>query len=84
MTRITAAIIANDPEVYAASFGTPETKFGLYIGTWDTAPSGWKRPRDLVISSLIYESAEQAKAAAEQLIASVRAEAAGSPRRKPA
>ena len=72
MTRLTAAIIQADDRVYASAFGPINGKYGLYVGTIDEAPSGWERPRDLLTSEPIYETAEAAKDAAESLIRSVR------------
>jgi hypothetical protein len=68
ISRLTAVRIASDPEVYASSFGPIEGKYGLYIGTYDEAPSGWKRPRDLMTSDPIYDTPEAAKIAGEGVI----------------
>ena len=54
MTRLTAMLIQGDPEVYASSFGPIDGKYGLYVGTLDEAPSGHKRPRDLLTSEAVY------------------------------
>jgi hypothetical protein len=72
MTRITAMLIQGDPEVYASSFGPIDGKYGLYVGTLDEAPSGHKRPRDLLTSEPVYATAEEAKSAAEQVIKQIR------------
>lgn len=72
MTRLTAMLIQNDSEVYASSFGPIDGKYGLYVGTLDEAPSGHKRPRDLLTSEPIYMSPEEAKSAAERVIHKVR------------
>jgi hypothetical protein len=73
MTRLTAELIKNDPEVYASAFGPDEAgKFGLYIGTFSESPSGWKRPRDLLTSEPIYDTAEAAKLAGEKVLTDVR------------
>lgn len=72
MNRLTAAIIANDENVYASFFGPVDGKFGLYIGTMDEAPSGHKRPRDLLSSQPIYLSQKEAKNAAQEIIDSVK------------
>lgn len=68
MTRITAHIIANDPGVYASSYGPVDGKYGIYIGTLEETPSGHKRPRLLLTSKAIYESHETAQQAAEETL----------------
>ena len=72
ISRLTAVLIINDPEVYAASYGPFNGKFGLYVGTMNYSPSGQPRPRDLVTSEAVYESAEEAKRAAELVIQTIR------------
>lgn len=74
MTRLTAILIAQDPEVYSSSYGPINGKFGLYIGTLEETPSGCKRPRDLLTSEPIYDSAAAAQGAGDSIIASVKAE----------
>lgn len=73
MTRLTALFIQNDSQVYGTSFGPVDGKFGAYIGTWDETPSGCSRPRHLLTSEPIYATADEAKTAAEKIIADVRA-----------
>jgi len=77
MTRLTAAIIANDPEVFASCFGPVDGMYGLYIGTLDETPSGCKRPRDLISSEPIYSSKGKAIAAAQEIIDGLRTERGG-------
>ena len=73
MTRLTKLIIENDPAVYAAVY--PEgKKFGLYIGTLETCPSGSKRARDLLTSVPVYDTAEEAVEAGNKIIAECRAD----------
>lgn len=69
MTRLTQMIIQEDPNVYASSYGPVEGKFGLYVGTVDYSPSGCERPRTLLTSKPIYETAEAAQIVAAAILA---------------
>jgi hypothetical protein len=72
ISRLTAAIIRDDPEVYASSYGPFKDKFGLYIGTYSRSPSGFPRPRDLITSDPVYTSPEEAQQAATAIIESIK------------
>lgn len=54
------------------AIGPVDGKYGLYVGTLDETPSGSQRPRDLLTSQPIYETAEAAQCAGEKLIAQIR------------
>ncbi len=73
MTRITALLIAEDPNVAAGAWGPVDGKFGVYIGTMDESPSGNMRPRALLTSKTIYATAAEAQAEAERVLAEARA-----------
>ena len=74
MTELTRLTILGDPKVYATAFGpTPEGMFGIYIGTIDETPSGCERPRVLLTSSGVYETAEAAMEAGQRIIREIRA-----------
>ena len=66
MTRLTAMLIADDPEVYGASFGPVDGKFGLYVGTIV------KTSQPIYATAPIYATTEAAKDAAEAVIAEAR------------
>jgi hypothetical protein len=69
VTRLTALLITgDDPDLSIMSYGPIAGKFGLYIGTMSESPSGFPRPRPLLTSEPIYESAETAEAAARAAI----------------
>ena len=72
MTAYTAMLIAENDSVYASSW-PQDGKYCLYIGMMDKAPSGWERPRDLLTSKPIFDSADAAKQAGEKIIADVKA-----------
>ena len=72
MTLYTQMLIAENETVYASSW-PKDGKFCLYIGMMDEAPSGWQRPRDLLTSEPIYDTAIAAREAGEKIIAEVRA-----------
>lgn len=67
MTRLTAMLIQEDPEVYASSFGPIDGKYGLYVGTLDE-----KRPRTLLTSEPVYSTPQEASQAAENVIQRIR------------
>ena len=74
MTRLTAWILQT-AELEVVSYGPgpdPNGKYGFYIGTYDEAPSGSKRPRALVTSDPIYETPTDATQAALKLLETVR------------
>jgi hypothetical protein len=71
MTNLTLMLLQRD-DVYGSSYGPTEGKFGLYVGFMDESPSESPRPRTLLTSEPIYETAEAAKAAAEDVIAKAR------------
>lgn len=74
MTRITAMIIQDDPNVYVSAFGPlPSGEFGLYIGTFSESPSGCMRPRHLLQSEGGYKTAEDAVTAGNLIIEEVKA-----------
>jgi hypothetical protein len=69
MTRLTALrITADDPDLCVSAYGPVEGKFGVYIGTVDHAPSGWPRPRILLTSDAVYETADIATEAANRIV----------------
>ena len=73
MTRLTAMLIQNDPGVYASAIGPVDNgEFGIYIGTLDESPSGWKRPRMLLTSNGGYKTVEEALKAGREMIEKVR------------
>ena len=78
MTRLTAIIIQGDDNVSGSSYGPVDGKFGLYVGTVDHSPSGCERPRPLLTSEPIYSTAEEARKAAENVIAETRSNPAKS------
>jgi hypothetical protein len=75
MTRLTALAIKSDPEIWAGSIKYEDGRFGIYVGTYTTSPSGSKRPRTLLTGPPKYSTSLEACEAAEALIADVRGEA---------
>jgi hypothetical protein len=73
MTQLTAIMIIEDENVVASSYGPVDGKFGLYIGTVAFSPSGCERPRPLLTSDPIYATAEEARTAAETIVAKTKA-----------
>lgn len=71
MTRLTAAIIATDENVFASYIGPVHGRYGIYIGM-DETPSGYKRPRDLLSSKPVFKTRHKAKHAGQALIKDVR------------
>jgi hypothetical protein len=61
-----------DESAFASSYGPVEGKFGVYVGMMDESPSGYQRPRDLLTSKPIYNSAEEAKGEAERILAGIK------------
>jgi len=61
MTLFTKLRIQNDPECHAAALGPMGNgRYGVYIGTYDESPSGSVRPRVLLTSDGVYETADEA------------------------
>ena len=69
MTRLTAAVIQGDENVFASSYGPVDGKFGIYVGTVDFSPSGCERPRALLTSEPTYATADEARMAADDIVA---------------
>lgn len=73
ISRKTALIIAEDPDVHAASVGPMlNGKFGLFIATYDESPSGFKRHRPILTSDGVYDTAAEATEAASKIISEVK------------
>ncbi len=73
MTRLTAFLItADDPNLSVSFYGPVDGAFGIYIGTMDESPSGCPRPRPLLTSKPLYQTAEAATFFAKQLVTEAR------------
>jgi hypothetical protein len=74
MTQYTAHIIETDQQVHAAAIGPfPNDKFGVYIGTYDEAPSGSKRPMILLTSDGVFDTPAEALEQGQLVIDQIRA-----------
>jgi len=73
MTELTRLRIVSDPDVFASAIGPfPNGKFGVYIGGMDLTPSGSPRPRVLLTSEGVCDTADEAQTKGEQILSEIR------------